>query len=464
MKKTMLWTVVSCLLMALLAGCQQADEPIFNQEESTTGQTQQMAGPVTCQAKYIRTNAARDGVSFPSVQVIGSRQELTDYYDSYKDILDLESRQPHDDGTGDGFLDVCDGYDESFFAEQFLVFVLLEEGSGAVSHQVRSVEKREDGVLAVSIDKTVPEVGTCDMAQWHIILELRRQEAGQDLDTLHTHLQVFADEQLIWNGQPVTPAKPAPAFTAPPEGFLMTPLGEYPLHMGGYSWLWEEDGRICQAVTADQAVRPLDGAFLQAVVIDGEFAESVHIPDPETGEQVPTNMMGYFAKLNWQAQPDSVTGTWWPEGTGGMGEPLDVTDGCFYARQGRGVYEFVATWENNGAGYYGTANYYACIIGGEDQPAQSGDPGVTLSSRGGTCAVMAQPTAEDGDALTELLKSVSYNPNFVCKCLPEYTVELEDGSAYGVHLSEGYARCDAGQANLTEQQVEKLRQIIEKYL
>ena len=66
--------------------------------------------------------------------------------------------------------------------------------------------------------------------------------------------------------------------------------------------------------------------------------------------------------------------------------------------------------------------------------------------------------------MTELLKSVSYNPNFVCKCLPEYTVELEDGSAYGVHLSEGYARCDAGQANLTEQQVEKLRQIIEKYL
>lgn len=67
-------------------------------------------------------------------------------------------------------------------------------------------------------------------------------------------------------------------------------------------------------------------------------------------------------------------------------------------------------------------------------------------------------SAEDTAAVQEILKGLEYNPVKVCKCLPQFRVvtQTED---YGVHLSEGYARCDAGQASLTQEQVEIIREI-----
>ena len=48
----------------------------------------------------------------------------------------------------------------------------------------------------------------------------------------------------------------------------------------------------------------------------------------------------------------------------------------------------------------------------------------------------------------------------VCRCLPEFTVTTELGGPYGVNLSQGYARCSDGQADLTEEQVELIWEIL----
>ena len=63
--------------------------------------------------------------------------------------------------------------------------------------------------------------------------------------------------------------------------------------------------------------------------------------------------------------------------------------------------------------------------------------------------------------LTDILLNLDYNPHKVCNCLPEYTVDTEFQTGYGVNLTEGYARCDKGQADLTQEQVTQLREIIE---
>ena len=63
--------------------------------------------------------------------------------------------------------------------------------------------------------------------------------------------------------------------------------------------------------------------------------------------------------------------------------------------------------------------------------------------------------------MTDILINLDYKKSKVCKCLPEYTVDTEFGTGYGVNLSEGYARCGDGQADLTKQQIEKLGQIIQ---
>lgn len=63
--------------------------------------------------------------------------------------------------------------------------------------------------------------------------------------------------------------------------------------------------------------------------------------------------------------------------------------------------------------------------------------------------------------VTDILINLSYDKNKLCKCLPEYTVDTELGTGYGINLSAGYARCDKGQADLTAEQVDKLKDIVE---
>ena len=50
--------------------------------------------------------------------------------------------------------------------------MVLEEGSGSIRHEVKSVIKNPDGSFAVDIKRDVPEIGTDDMAEWHIFLEI----------------------------------------------------------------------------------------------------------------------------------------------------------------------------------------------------------------------------------------------------------------------------------------------------
>lgn len=69
---------------------------------------------------------------------------------------------------------------------------------------------------------------------------------------------------------------------------------------------------------------------------------------------------------------------------------------------------------------------------------------------------------DDSVALTDIVVNLAYDPKGVCKCLPEFTVDTEFGDGYGVNLTESYARCEAGQASLTEEQTETIRSILER--
>ena len=62
--------------------------------------------------------------------------------------------------------------------------------------------------------------------------------------------------------------------------------------------------------------------------------------------------------------------------------------------------------------------------------------------------------------MTDILANLNYDKNKLCKCLPEYTVDTEFGIGYGINITEGYARCDKGQAELTQEQIDKLKEIV----
>lgn len=123
---------------------------------------------------YIRTDGYNEDVEYPKVKIIRSVKELQEYYEANKDKYDLERKGKVYSDTTIGFLDACDKYDEEYFENQILLMVLLEEGSGSVGHNVENVKVLQDEKLYISICAIVPEVGTCDMAEWHILIETEK--------------------------------------------------------------------------------------------------------------------------------------------------------------------------------------------------------------------------------------------------------------------------------------------------
>lgn len=64
--------------------------------------------------------------------------------------------------------------------------------------------------------------------------------------------------------------------------------------------------------------------------------------------------------------------------------------------------------------------------------------------------------------LTDFLRWLDYSGE-VCRCLPEYYVRTEFGdSEYGVNLSLGYVRFEGKQTQLTKEQLEQLKVMIEE--
>lgn len=166
------------------------------------GDNQLLDSVVNCDytAQYIRTDGYHDGTKYPIVTVIRSVDELNAYYEQYKDLYNMGTNPyPASDSTI-GFADAMQKYDESYFAKQVLILILLEEGSGSVRHDV-SKAGFSGNQFVVSIDAYMPGgVGTCDMAEWHIFIE---PEAG---------LQIPDEITVFYNGKNTVP-KPEEGIT-----------------------------------------------------------------------------------------------------------------------------------------------------------------------------------------------------------------------------------------------------------
>ena len=124
------------------------------------------------EAQIIRTNGYQEGVTYPKVTLIDSAEDLNRYYEENRDLYDFSHKETVYSDTTIGFVDAIERYDDAWFRDHQLIVVLLEEGSGSVRHRVAEVNG--GAAPAVSISRLVPEVGTDDMAQWHILIETAR--------------------------------------------------------------------------------------------------------------------------------------------------------------------------------------------------------------------------------------------------------------------------------------------------
>ena len=112
-------------------------------------------------AQYIRAGSKKELSAYPAVKIIRSANEMSRYL----------KKETH---MSDALVNACQKYDADYFKEQILIIVLLEEGSGSVRHEVEKVGS-DNTHAVIQIKSIAPEVGTCDMAWWHILIE---PEAG----------------------------------------------------------------------------------------------------------------------------------------------------------------------------------------------------------------------------------------------------------------------------------------------
>ncbi len=256
------------------------------------------AQKIPFEAQYIRTGLANYTKSFPVVTLIRSKEELNAYYNANKEIFSLDT----DNNGGTAYLDACKKYNAEFFEQNALIFIALEEGSGSTRHNIESLKADKNGAVYINILSVEPEVGTCDMAYWHIITEIPKNYAPEANDDI----LVYYNDVLMNNTHSHSPAKEEQTVKNPVEGYCGNTQ----------TTVFFENGK-------------------SHTFMDG----------------------------------NSVT-------------------------------------------------------------------------------------------MTDILINLNYDKSKLCKCLPEYNIDTEFGTGYGINITEGYVRCDKGQADLTKEQINKLEEII----
>ena len=81
-------------------------------------------------------------------------------------------------------------YDEGYFSSKKIVIVTLIEGSGSVRHRVDKIDQAGN----IYISRLLPEIGTADMAEWRVLIELSRDVSIEDFEI---HLESVRPDEFL---------------------------------------------------------------------------------------------------------------------------------------------------------------------------------------------------------------------------------------------------------------------------
>ena len=244
-----------------------------------------------------------------------------------------------------------------------------------------------------------------------------------------------------------------PSSTEPPELKVLdsTCLGIV-ANIGTYSWTYDNGDGTQTGVCADSS-HPLEWqAFLVPMTTSDDTVE-LHFDVQPQEMSVRSWSDEYWGKVDAEEENAALNGN-----------KLELKDGGY-------IYEVVAKWTDDNLAAEGTVHYAFYIVKDlhlhmsairpetVDAPVTGycGNTMTTIILEGNEYTFMGS----DSVNLTDILINLKYDPMKVCRCIPEYTVKTEFGEPYGVNLTQGYARCKEGQANLTVEQIQLIQKILD---
>jgi len=152
-------------------------------------------------------------------------------------------------------------------------------------------------------------------------------------------------------------------------------------------------------------------------------------------------------------------------------ESVTLSENTLKLKDGGYIYEVAAKWTGENLAAEGTVHYGFYVIKDDHSHTLAEQPQTVDDPVTGYCGNTMTTIVIDGQEytfmgsdsvnLTDILINLKYDPMRVCRCVPEFTVKTEFGEPYGVNLSQGYAQCEDGQADLTIEQIEKIQKILD---
>ena len=150
--------------------------------------------------QYYDSSAARKDITmYPVITKITSVEELAAYHEknrkSFDGISDGKGNRIDHKMETEIFFN-AEKFNESFFNKNFLLFILLEEASSTVKHEVTDVKVSEN-VLDVAIKHTISgKVLFQSIAYHHIVLEFER--GYLDKEIYYNGAKIVAENKKKW--------------------------------------------------------------------------------------------------------------------------------------------------------------------------------------------------------------------------------------------------------------------------
>lgn len=115
----------------------------------------------------IKTHLYKESIEEPVVDIINNKNDLNKYMDEYEE---------------DRLHEKLIKYTEEYFTTKSLIIITKPESSGSNTNKIDRVEKMNN-TLNIYVERKVAEIGTADMAMWHLLIELDK-EIIQDIEEI----------------------------------------------------------------------------------------------------------------------------------------------------------------------------------------------------------------------------------------------------------------------------------------